>query len=195
MTNRRHWMSAKFSTMLKLCYHTHMTLHTNLAKTAIETYIKTGQIIECPKDLPQEMCAQKAGVFVTIHNKNGDLRGCIGTFLPTQDNVAEETIQNAVSACSRDYRFSPITPAELPDLKYEVSILSEPEPAPDLTGQDPKKYGLIVRTKDGRCGLLLPDLDGVDTVEQQVDICCQKGGIDQTKDKLNFYRFTVEKYA
>ena len=178
-----------------ICYYILMNPYTNLAKTTIETYIKTSQAIECPEDLIKKMYTQKSGVFVTIHNKNEDLRGCIGTFMPIQKNVAEEIIQNAVSACSRDHRFSPITPEELPNLKYEVSLLSEPEEVRDVSGQDPEKYGLIVRTADGKAGLLLPDLDGVDTVDQQIEICCQKGGIDPANDKLIFYRFTVEKHV
>ena len=108
-------------------------------------------------------------------------------------NIAKEIISNAVAACSKDYRFAPISLGDLPDLKYEVSILSKPELLEDVKNHDPKKYGLIARCADGRCGLLLPDLDGIDTLDDQFSISCQKGGIDPENDKPRLYFFTVEK--
>ncbi len=122
------------------------------------------------------------------------LRGCIGTFLPTKENIAKELIDNSVSACSVDFRFNPITEKELPDLNYEVSILSHPEPVKDIKSLHPKKDGVIVKCADGRCGLLLPDIDGVDFTEQQILIACQKGGIEPMADQFSLYSFTVEKH-
>ena len=151
----------------------------------------------------------RAGTFVTVM-KDGDLRGCIGTYLPTRINVAEEIIRNAIAAAVEDYRFGAIRGEELPYLSYAVYILSYPEPVKDIKKIDPKKYGIIVKTGpftfpneenvvfDGvvpyKTGLLLPDLDGVDTVEKQFSIACQKGGIDPTTEKIVIYKFTVEKY-
>jgi len=170
-----------------------MDEYTALAQKTIEEYIKNGKIIEVPKDLPGEFYSRKAGVFVTIF-KNGELRGCVGTYLPAKENIAREIIDNAISACSKDYRFLPISASELPYLEYEVSLLSSPELVEDVKNHDPKKHGIIVRCADGRCGLLLPDLDKIDTLEEQASIACQKGGIDPAVDDLNLYFFTVEKH-
>ncbi|MFH0969149.1 MAG: AmmeMemoRadiSam system protein A [Patescibacteria group bacterium] len=170
-----------------------MNNYTNLAKKAIEECIKYNKIMKVPDSLPKDFYNRKAGVFVTIFNGK-ELRGCIGTFLPTRKNIAEEIISNAVAACSRDYRFSPITKDELPKLNYEVSILSEPKPVEDIKNHNPKKHGIIVQCSDRRCGLLLPDLGGIDLTEQQIDIACQKGDIDPLKDNFSLFEFTVEKY-
>jgi AmmeMemoRadiSam system protein A len=170
-----------------------MDKYIELVKRAIEEYIKNKKIIEVPSDLPQEFYSRKAGVFVTIF-KNGELRGCMGTYAPTKENIAKEIIYNAVAASSKDYRFLPVSKVDLGDLKYEVSILSEPELIKDIKNHDPKKHGLIVQCADGRAGLLLPDLEDIDIVDEQFGICCQKGGIDPEKDKMNLYSFTVEKH-
>ena len=163
-----------------------------LAKKTVETFIKKGEIISPPEDLPKEFLEKKAGTFVTIE-KNGNLRGCIGTYLPTRENIAQEIIQNAIAAATEDYRFGPIQEKELSSLSYRVYILSEPELVRDIKELDPQKYGIIVKTEI-KTGLLLPDLEGVDTIEQQLSITCQKGGIDPLVEKIFIYRFTVEKY-
>jgi len=163
-----------------------------LAKKTVETFIKKGEIISPPEDLPKEFLEKKAGTFVTIE-KNGNLRGCIGTYLPTRENIAQEIIQNAIAAATEDYRFGPIQEKELSSLSYTVYILSEPELVRDIKELDPQKYGIIVKTEI-KTGLLLPDLEGVDTIEQQLSITCQKGGIDPLGEKIFIYRFTVEKY-
>ena len=170
-----------------------MDSYVEIAKKAIENYVKDKKIILIPENLPKEFFSRRAGVFVTIH-KHKELRGCIGTFLPTRKNLAEEIVSNAIAACSQDYRFLPITPEELPELSYEVSILSEPKLVKNINNHNPKKQGLIVRCADGRCGLLLPDLEGIDATEQQIFICCQKGGIDPERDNYELYEFTIEKH-
>jgi AmmeMemoRadiSam system protein B/AmmeMemoRadiSam system protein A len=162
-----------------------------LAKETVETYVKTGKKPDPPKDLTSEM-KQQAGVFVSIHKKNGDLRGCIGTFEAQQKNVAEEIITNAISSATRDPRFSPIEAGELKDLDYSVDVLTTPEPVEDESQLDPKKYGVIVEA-GWRKGLLLPDLEGVDTVAYQIDICRQKGGISPD-EPVKLYRFEVKRY-
>ncbi len=181
-----------------------------LAKLAVENYVKEGEIIDPPGDLPKKFLEKRAGTFVTIE-KNGELRGCIGTYLPTRINIAEEIIHNAVAAATEDYRFGSIQEEELPCLSYTVYILNEPEPVKNINKLDPKKYGIIVKTGpfaypnqenvlfDGvvpyKTGLLLPDLEDIDTVEKQISIACQKGGINPEKEKVFIYRFTVEKYG
>ena len=128
-----------------------------LAKKTVETFIKKGEIISPPEDLPKEFLEKKAGTFVTIE-KNGNLRGCIGTYLPTRENIAQEIIQNAIAAATEDYRFGPIQEKELSSLSYTVYILSEPELVRDIKELDPQKYGIIVKTET-KTGLLLPDLE------------------------------------
>lgn len=166
-----------------------------LAKQAIEDYVKDGKMPFLPKDFPEEFLNRKAGTFVTIM-KNGNLRGCIGTYLPTKENVVEEIIANAVAAAAEDYRFGPIQKEELPHLSYTVYILNEPELVKDIKELNPKKYGIIIKTIPitNSSGLLLPDLEGVDTREKQISIACQKGGIDPTQEKILIYRFTAEKH-
>lgn len=165
-----------------------------LAGKAIGEYTKTGKIIPIPKNLPPDFYEKKRGVFVTIR-KNKELRGCIGTYLPERKNLAEEIILNAVAACSRDHRFSPIQETELPELSIEVSLLGTPEKISDTRDLDPKKYGVIVKCSNGRCGLLLPDLKGISSAEEQFSVACQKGGINPMIDKaVDIYKFTVDKY-
>jgi MEMO1 family protein len=161
-----------------------------LAKDTVEKYVKEGKRPPVPAALTPEM-KEKAGVFVSIH-KLGDLRGCIGTFEPQQRNVASEVITNAVSAATRDPRFDPITPDELKDLDYSVDVLTSPVPVTDESELDAKKYGVIVES-GWRRGLLLPDLEGVDTPEEQIDICRQKGGIGPD-EPVQLYKFEVKRY-
>lgn len=161
-----------------------------LAKETVENYVKTGKRLAPPKTLTPEM-QKRAGVFVSIHIK-GDLRGCIGTFEPQERNIAEEVISNAISSATHDPRFEPVTEDELNDLDYSVDVLTEPEPVPDETHLDPKKYGVIVQA-GWRRGLLLPDLEGVDSAAYQIDICRQKGGIGPN-EPVRLYRFEVKRY-
>jgi len=146
-----------------------------MARSAIEAYIKENRTIDIPKDLPPEM-KDKAGVFVSLHKK-GQLRGCIGTFLPTTGSVAEEIIANAIASSTKDPRFPPVTKEEVPELEISVDVLTKPVPVKDITELNAKKYGIIV-SSGGRRGLLLPDLEGVDTPQQQIAICRQKAWIE-----------------
>lgn len=162
---------------------------TKLAKDTVEAYVQ-GKKISQPDTLTPEM-KEKAGVFVSI-KKHGQLRGCIGTFEPVQPNVAAEIVHNAISSSTRDPRFLPVTPEELPDLVYSVDILTKPEPIDNKEQLDTKKYGAIVESGRKR-GLLLPDLPGVDTVERQIEICRQKAGI-AFDEPIKLYRFEVRRY-
>jgi len=161
-----------------------------LAKKTVETYVNEGKTPPPPEELTPEMKA-KAGVFVSLH-KSGALRGCIGTFEPTQKNVAEEIISNAISSSTRDPRFPPVAPEELEHLEYSVDVLTTPKPVKDKSQLDPKKYGVIVECGFRR-GLLLPDLEGVDSVDYQIDICRQKAGI-APDEPVKLYRFEVKRY-
>ena len=164
-----------------------------LARDTIENYVSRGKTIQPPKELTPEM-EKQAGTFVSIH-KHGMLRGCIGTIEPTQANVAQEVIQNAISAATRDPRFPPIMPEELADLDIKVDVLSEPEPVESMEELDPRRYGVIVQSaRDWRKWLLLPDLEGVDTVEYQVDIARRKAGI-WPDEPIKLYRFEVLRYT
>ena len=170
-----------------------MDIYVELAKKTIETYLKERKIIEAPKELPEEM-QKRAGVFVSIHKKNGQLRGCIGTFLPTKKNIAEEIISNALSAAFRDPRFLPIGKEELPDLEISVDILEPPKKIKKIEELNPKKFGIIVRAPDGRLGLLLPDLEGVETSEEQISIASQKAGINPQKEEFEIWKFKVSRH-
>ncbi|GAH35032.1 unnamed protein product, partial [marine sediment metagenome] len=138
-----------------------------LAKDTIESYVRD-RTIPRPRELTPEMM-ERAGVFVSL-KVGGMLRGCIGTYEPAKANVAEEVITNAISSATRDPRFPTVTPGELADLDYSVDVLTTPEPVEGEAELDPKRYGLIVES-GGRKGLLLPDLEGVDSVARQIEIC------------------------
>ncbi|MCX8127094.1 MAG: AmmeMemoRadiSam system protein A, partial [Dehalococcoidia bacterium] len=160
-----------------------------LAKEAVESYVRYGTTPRITHLTPE--MKEKAGVFVCI-KKHGNLRGCIGTFEPTMPNIATETVRNAIGAATQDPRFPPVSVNELPDLDYSVDVLTRPVPVDDPYKLDPKKDGLIVESGYRR-GLLLPDLEGVDTVRQQIEICCAKAGIDPS-EPLKFYTFQVKRY-
>lgn len=162
--------------------------YVRLARDAVEAYVLRREMIKVPDGLPEEMLTQQAGAFVSIH-KHGDLRGCIGTIAPTRSCVAEEIIGNAISASTRDPRFPAVQPDELEWLEINVDVLGEPEDIESEDELDVKRYGVIVSSGRKR-GLLLPDLDGVDTVEQQVDIAMRKGGISKF-EKYKLQRFEV----
>jgi AmmeMemoRadiSam system protein A len=175
-----------------------MNKYTSLARTTVETFARTGKTLPLPTELPAKFYADQKGVFVTIHKREEGtrkLRGCIGTIAPTRDCVAAEIIQNAVWASQEDNRFSPVTAAELPDLDYEVSLLNEPECIHCAEDLDPRRFGVIVRADDGRSGLLLPDIEGVDSAPEQIEITARKAGIDIRTEEFSLWRFTVSKYA
>jgi AmmeMemoRadiSam system protein A len=159
------------------------------ARRVVESYIKSGQIPTLPEDWA-EIKQQKAAVFVSL-KKSGQLRGCIGTILPVHDNLMEEIQENAISASTRDPRFNPVRPEELDQLEYSVDVLSKPEPA--TRGElDPSRYGVIV-SRGSKRGVLLPNLEGVDTVEEQLEIALQKAGISRTQG-YSIERFEVVRY-
>jgi len=158
------------------------------ARQCVETFVSTGKPVDFRKDLPAELMDNRAGVFVTL-KKNGNLRGCIGTIEPVRENIAWEIWHNAISACSKDYRFTPVRPDELAEITYSVDVLTSPVPVTDINALNPKVDGIIVQSGMKR-GLLLPDIEGVDTLAQQIAICRQKGGI-ATNDPVQLFQFKV----
>lgn len=162
-----------------------------LARATIDLYVREKKVIDVPDDLPEEMVSSKAGAFVTIH-KGGDLRGCIGTIVPTRPTLAEEIIGNAILAATEDPRFFPVREEELSELDISVDVLGEAEEVDSFDALDPVRYGVIV-TRGYRRGLLLPNLDGVDTVEEQVSIALRKAGISGGDYKLK--RFEVIRHT
>lgn len=169
----------------------HEDAYVHLARLSLEHYIKTGKYMPLPEGLPEEMLDKKAGVFVSI-KKHGSLRGCIGTISPVTGSIAQEIIRNAVSAGEEDPRFSPVKEEELDELVYSVDVLGEPEPVADYSQLDVKRYGVIVSSGRKR-GLLLPDLEGVDTVEKQIEIAKRKAGI-YNNEKISLQRFEVVRH-
>lgn len=165
--------------------------YVKLARLTIEEYITNGNTLETPSNTPKELLNSKAGVFVSIH-KFGSLRGCIGTIMPTTNSIAQEIINNAISASTKDPRFPKIEKEELPYLEINVDVLGEPE---DIDSEDKlnvKEYGIIV-TSGIKRGLLLPDLDGVDTVVEQISIAKKKAGIKDEPYTLQRFKVTRHK--
>ena len=162
-----------------------------LAKDTVELYVREGKVLQVhEEDLTPEMKLQ-AGVFVCLKVR-GMLRGCIGTFQPEESDVAHEVVRNAISAATCDPRFPAACIKELDAIDYSVDILTPPERVNESRELDPRRYGVIVQS-GGRRGLLLPDLEGVDTVEYQISIAMQKAGIPPGTP-VELSRFEVKRY-
>jgi AmmeMemoRadiSam system protein A len=162
-----------------------------LAKDAVELYVRDAKILDVrEEELPTDL-RSRAGVFVCL-KINGELRGCIGTFQPVEPTIAQEAVRNAISAATCDPRFTCVRKDELESIEYTVDVLTPPERVVDKTGLDPRRYGVIVQA-GARKGLLLPDLEGVDTVDQQVGIAMRKAGIPSGAT-IELSRFEVQRY-
>jgi AmmeMemoRadiSam system protein A len=167
-----------------------------LARSTIKDYLGTGRVPDPPAadtlalagdDLPE-----RAGVFVSL-KKMGELRGCIGTVAPSYGTLADEVIHNAIAAATEDPRFDSVDAGEVAALDISVDVLGPPEPVSGFMDLDPKRYGVIVE-KGPRRGLLLPDLEGVDTAAKQVSIACRKAGLSLSEPGIKMYRFEVVRY-
>ena len=165
--------------------------YVRLARAAVEAWVLRRERISLPEGLSAKMLTRRAGAFVSLH-AHGRLRGCIGTIQATRKNVAEEILQNAVSACSRDPRFPPVRPEELNSLELSVDVLGDLEPVESPAQLDVKRYGVVV-SRGFKRGLLLPNLDGVDSVEDQIRIARQKGGIGES-EPYKLERFEVVRH-
>lgn len=148
---------------------------------------------DAPPSARGEYLSQHRGVFVTIRNAQGGLRGCVGTFVPVTSNLVTETWRSAQLAALKDTRFSPVALREMAGLRFEVSVLHALEEIPSVAGLDPQRYGVLVSTSDGRRGLLLPNIAGINTAAQQLSLACEKGWIDVREPKT-LCRFKVDHF-
>jgi AmmeMemoRadiSam system protein A len=168
--------------------------YVKLARLTVERYLSKAPIPGggAEVDPDENLWGVRRACFVSIKTLGGDLRGCIGTIAPVQPSLDREIIENAISSSTRDPRFPPMRAEETPGVKFSVDILSEPEPVSGVSALDAKKWGVIV-SKGYRRGVLLPDLEGVDTVEEQMEIACRKAGI-AGMDGVSVERFSVDRY-
>lgn len=167
--------------------------YVSLARKAINTFVESHVKISSPDNaLSGELSGPSKGAFVSIKNPGG-LRGCIGSTAGTQPTLAAEIISNAINAATQDPRFPEVEPWELENLIITVDILSEGERIPSIQQLNPKKYGVIVESGFRR-GLLLPDLEGINTAEEQIKIALNKAGIKEN-EKYQMFRFTVERHV
>ena len=164
-----------------------------LAIDAIAAYVREFRFIAPPESLLAlfPILRTRAGTFVSL-KKQGELRGCIGTIEPMRENLAVEIVENAISAAAKDPRFRPVEEDELPDLTVSVDVLSPPERVAGPGDLDVRRYGVIVRSGSKR-GLLLPDIEGIASVDEQISVARKKGGIGEL-EPVEFYRFVVERY-
>lgn len=167
--------------------------YVKLARATVNAWVRDRKRPELPPELPEEMRRERAGVFVSLH-KDGRLRGCIGTIQAVQRSIAEEIIENGINAATRDPRFSPVRPEELDALEISVDVLAEPEKIRSKDELDVRKYGVIV-SKGRRRGLLLPNLDGVDSVEEQISIALRKAGLSEREKEFDMERFEVVRHV
>jgi AmmeMemoRadiSam system protein A len=165
--------------------------YVKLARESLEYYIKHHKQMQIPIDIERQLVKEKAGVFVTLH-LNGKLRGCIGTIQPTTSSIAEEIIQNAISSGTRDYRFAKVRLNELDRIEYSVDVLKTPESISDASELDVKTYGVIV-SNQYKSGLLLPNIEGIETVEEQIRIAKMKAGI-KDDEPYQLQRFEVVRH-
>lgn len=162
-----------------------------MARSAIVGYVGEGRRIPPPPDLSPELLSRRGGAFVSLKMR-GVLRGCIGTYEPSEESLAQEIIENALRAATQDPRFPPVRREELPELEVSVDVLSPTEPCTE-GDLDPSRYGVIVEA-GWRRGLLLPDLPGVDTAEEQLQIAKMKAGL-APEEPCRLWRFTVERHT
>ena len=172
------------------------TIYTRIALETICVFLNGGNTDDILLDnVSEELFEIRRGCFVSLHLKNGKLRGCIGTIEPVEESLYKEIVRNTIASASRDSRFSPVEMEELDDIEISVDVLSEPELVDSIEELDPAKYGLIISGGKYSRGILLPGLEGIDSVEQQVNIVKKKAGLENNaNESLEFYRFTSNRY-
>ena len=167
---------------------------TGLARNAVEAYVLGGRFVEPPPFPETSPLGRTSACFVCIKTLTRELRGCIGTVEPERGSLAEEIISNAVKAATRDPRFPPLAGDELPSLLYSVDVLGTLEPA-RFEDLDPVTFGVVVTDQSGsRRGLLLPDIESIETADQQVGVAARKAGIN-TGEPLRLYRFRTRRFS
>ncbi len=173
-----------------------MNIYLKIARDAINEFVINNKIISLDKDLPKSVLLYRSGVFVSVY-ENGDkdrLRGCIGTYLPTKENIAEEIIYNAIAACSKDYRFNPISIKELNKIKISIDIIHEMHLVNNIDTLDPKKFGILIEAKNNSSSaLLLPNIQQITTIHDQIAATLKKAGLT-TNDDINIYKFEITHY-
>ncbi len=172
------------------------TIYTHIALEVIREFLKGGNPENLLLDnVPEELFEIRRGCFVSLHLMSGKLRGCIGTIEPVEESLYKEIVRNAIASASRDSRFSSVEIEELDDIEISVDVLSEPELVNSKEELDSEKYGLIISSGKYYRGILLPGLEGIDSVEQQINIVKKKAGLENSaNNNLEFYRFTSNRY-
>jgi len=171
------------------------SIYTKIAYLSIEKWLRTNKVHKEKLINIETELKEKKGCFVTIHTKNGQLRGCIGTIYPNYKNLFEEIVHNAIASATRDSRFRELKIEELDEISLTVEILSQPEKIDSKIMLNPKIFGLIISDNMFRKGILLPDIEGIDTIEEQIKIVKKKAGIfESERDDFEYFRFTTDKY-
>lgn len=166
-----------------------------LARRAVEAAARLQRKLEAaPADFEEAAARPPAACFVSLHDAGGGLRGCIGTLEPAYESLDREILQNAYAAALLDRRFPPLTAGELPGLQVKVDVLGPLQPVDGPEALDPRRFGVVVSAALGRRGVLLPDLEGVDRVDQQLDIARRKAGIGPG-ERVRLHRFTVDRHV
>ncbi|MCF8378218.1 MAG: AmmeMemoRadiSam system protein A [Bacteroidales bacterium] len=170
--------------------------HAHLAYESIRSYLLKGNTNNLNiTNLPPEFYDLRRACFVSLHLKDGSLRGCIGTLEPVEKNLYDEIVRNAISAACNDRRFSPLKKSELSKIEISVDVLSLPEKISDINDLDPSIYGIIISDNNYRRGVLLPAIDEIDTIEKQISIVMRKAGLSNAKwEDLSVFRFTTTRY-
>jgi len=171
------------------------TIYTKVALETIINFLK-GITPQLPKDdIPEILLKACCGCFVSLHNTDGSLRGCIGTIEPVEENLFKEISRNAIAAAFRDSRFSPLTLEEMDEVEISVDVLTVPEEINDLDDLDPQIYGVIVSDGASKRAVLLPSIPSIDSIEKQINIVKRKAGLNKVKNhQLKLYRFTSNRY-
>ena len=167
-------------------------IYVQLASDAIKTYLEKEELPD-KSTIPPEIQTKRAGCFVSLHTNTGKLRGCVGTIIPVYKNLSGEIMANAIAASQHDTRFTPVSLKELENIDINVDVLSTPEQIFSDKDLDIKKYGVIVQASDGRDGVLLPDIKGIDSVKDQLTIAREKAGI-LPDEEISLFRFTVDRH-
>jgi AmmeMemoRadiSam system protein A len=167
--------------------------YTKLAREAVTSYLKSSKSLKLDEIANKRMLNDQAGAFVSLHNKkDGTLRGCIGTFTPTCENIAQEIVKNSISAALKDPRFPPLNEKDISEITFSVDIIGKIKPVNEIKDLNPKEFGILVK-KSGQTGLLLPNLKNIESPEIQVKIACQKAGINPNSD-YKIFKFKAERH-
>lgn len=168
------------------------SFYTTIALESLINHFSNGRGLDLSiEDLPDEF-SNPAACFVSLYTKGGKLRGCMGSVIPQTTTLYDEIISNTMHAAFGDKRVPPLTEAELDHVSITVEVVQPFEKIASLNELQPQVYGVMVKDKSGKIGVLLPATGEIETVEQQVKTACDKGGIIyNTAKELNIYRFKV----